>query len=522
MTQDEQDRAPTATDSVEDPPPAQGSSPAAGLRARIQGTPLRVRLVAVSVLLVTAGLIAAGTIATTSLHGYLYARIDGQLHSAAGAQRRCSNLDSPNGDGPGRGGPISQYYVRCADSTGAELAVDNNPIPSEESSAPKLPTLTIAQVSSRTRPFTVASVTGGVRWRVLEVPATFTNPVSLVQTTGSIAIATRLDEVERTISRLITLELIVGAIVVVVLVLISYVVVRRALKPLLEVEETAELIAAGDMTLRVAEHNPRTEVGSLSRSFNTMLSRIEDAFREQQQSEEAARSSEGRMRRFIADASHELRTPLTSIRGFAELHRQGAISDQEGVGRAMTRIEGEATRMGVLVDDLLLLARLDQQRPLELKPVDLVELVTESVQAMQAAAPGHPIALMLSPDVAPVITGDNLRLRQVVSNLLTNAVSHTPAGTAVEVSVTTAGSDAVIEVRDHGPGLAPEDAARIFERFYRADVSRTKATGGSGLGLSIVSALTEAHGGRVELETEPGRGANFRVVLPLAENSSNL
>lgn len=492
------------------------------LRA-ISSQPLRVRLVAVSVLLVTVGLVAVGALATASLRGYLYDRVDGQLTNALN-----QTLSRPGGGGfQGNGGggmPPSQFYVRYADGNGEQIGFNDGNL---SGSTPKIAKHALAAVNDRGL-YTVASVEGSTKWRVIEAKATLTNRLTLVSTEGSILIATPLDEVQRTTSRLIRLELIVGGIVIAVLVLVSYVVVRRALKPLAEVEATAELIAAGDMTLRVKESDPRTEVGSLSRSFNTMLSQIESAFREREASEEAARTSEGRMRRFIADASHELRTPLTSIRGFAELHRQGAIRDEEGVERAMTRIEGEATRMGVLVDDLLLLARLDQQRPLELKAVDLTELVTEAVHAAQAGAPEHRITLVREPGLTISLTGDHMRLRQVVGNLLANAVAHTPAGTPVEVAVSRRGSDAVVEVRDHGPGLSPEDAARVFERFYRADASRTKATGGSGLGLSIVSALVAAHGGSVELDTEPGQGATFRVVLPLTtpdapdtESSSN-
>jgi two-component system OmpR family sensor kinase len=249
-----------------------------------------------------------------------------------------------------------------------------------------------------------------------------------------------------------------------------------------------------------------------------MLAQIEAAFRSQQASESAARASEDRMRRFVADASHELRTPLTSIRGFAELYRQGAVPEPDDVARVMRRVEDEAARMGLLVDDLLLLARLDQQRPLERLPVDLLAIAADVVHDASALAPDRTVQLRVADrGDPPVVLGDEARLRQVVGNLVSNAVAHTPAGTDVTVSLTTDGhrSVAVLEVSDSGPGLAPADAARVFERFYRADPSRTRSGGGTGLGLSIVAALVAAHGGQVAVDTKVGRGSTFTVTLPL-------
>jgi two-component system, OmpR family, sensor kinase len=267
-------------------------------------------------------------------------------------------------------------------------------------------------------------------------------------------------------------------------------------------------------------------VGRLGLALNAMLSQIERAFRDREASESSARASEDRMRRFVADASHELRTPLTSIRGFAELHRQGAVNDQEAVSRILGRIEGEAQRMGLLVDDLLLLARLDQQRPLEQRPVDLLTMAADAVADAGALAPGRPVRLLTSSleDVPPIVTGDEARLRQVLGNLVSNALRYTPAGSPISIRVAVEGADALLEVIDAGPGLAPEDTDRVFERFYRADPSRTRgmpaaglssAGGGSGLGLSIVAALVAAHGGAVSVQSTPGAGARFTVRLPL-------
>jgi two-component system OmpR family sensor kinase len=317
-------------------------------------------------------------------------------------------------------------------------------------------------------------------------------------------------------------------------------VVRASLRPLAEIEQTAVEIAAGDLSRRVPDRDPRTEVGSLGQSLNAMLAHIETAFQAQVQSEASARRSEGRMRQFAADASHELRTPLTTIKGFAEYYRQrggagangnGELSHEE-LDRIMHRVEDEATRMGVLVEDLLLLARIDQERPLERRPVDVLAIAADAVQDARIVAPDRDVRLTVGRDTAFLVVGDEARLRQVVGNLVSNALTHTPAGTAVEVHVRSGllpppppgpggatappGAAVILEVVDHGQGLSREQAERVFERFYRADQARTRKTGGTGLGLAIVSALVSAHGGSVSVDTEPGHGATFRIALPLA------
>jgi two-component system OmpR family sensor kinase len=267
--------------------------------------------------------------------------------------------------------------------------------------------------------------------------------------------------------------------------------------------ETAGAIAGGDLTRRIRRADDHSEVGRLGAALNGMLSQIEAAFRERT-------SSESRLRRFVADASHELRTPLTSIRGYAELLRKGAFDGEDDRRRAAERIEGEAARMTLLVDDLLLLARLDQGRPLAREPVDLARVVAVAVDAVRITAADRPVTLERGGPV--VVQGDAARLRQIVDNLLHNAVVHTPAGTAVQVSVQRVGPDAVVRVADEGPGLDPEQAAQVFDRFYRGSEARTGE--GTGLGLSIVAALAEAHGGRATVESTPGEGALFRVEIP--------
>src|SRR6202012_3220475 len=343
-------------------------------------------------------------------------------------------------------------------------------------------------------------------------------------------------------------DVIVSVVIIVVLALVGFAIVQTNLRPLVEIEETAEDIADGHLNRRVPERDPRTEIGSLGRSLNIMLSQIEAAFHAREESEAAAHHSEERMRRVIAAASHELRPPLTAIRGFARYYRPrgGMVShwDRDPGGaaapgggmtpddldRIMQRVEKEAARMGVLVEDLLLLARLDQQRPLNRQPVDLLSLAADAVHDARLLAPSRNIDLTVQPGAAFLIEGDEVRLRQVIGNLMSNALTHTPDGPAIEVSVGSGLLDprrsdsptaAIIDVTDHGPGMSSEEAHRVFERFYRADQARTRATGGSGLGLAIVSALVSAHGGVASVRTAPGRGATFRIALPLAAEAQD-
>jgi two-component system OmpR family sensor kinase len=356
-----------------------------------------------------------------------------------------------------------------------------------------------------------------------------------------------MSDVDNALTRLIWIDVLVGIAVLVLLASLGAALVRTSLRPLIEIEQTAGAIAAGDLTRRVpdpepGEGGPRTELGRLSRALNAMLSQIEAAFTARAASETAARSaesaardaavaaqvseararrSEERMRQFVADASHELRTPLTTIRGFAELHRQGAAGSPEEAAKVVRRIEDEAERMGLLVEDLLLLARLDQERPLDQTPVELRVIAMDAVQAAQAVAPERTIRLEIAEGAGPlVVLGDDARLRQVVGNLTSNAITHTPPEASVTLRLRAEpGNLAVVEVSDTGKGLQPDQAERVFERFYRADAARTRRADGStgtGLGLAIVAALVAAHHGTVQVESEPGRGTTFRVRLPIA------
>ena len=325
---------------------------------------------------------------------------------------------------------------------------------------------------------------------------------------GSVFVAQSLAGVDETSARLRVVFVLIGLLALLLIAFASRMVIRVGLRPLVAVEETAERIAAGDLSARLPDAKPDTEVGRLVTSLNAMLSRIEDSF--------AARTaSENKLRRFVADASHELRTPLTAIRGFAELHRQGAVKGEAATSELVGRIENESVRMGALVEDLLTLARLDQSRDLIQAPVDISDLVTEAVESARAAGPDHPITLNL-PEEAFVL-GDAGKIYQVVANLLANARIHTPIGTPITVSVDSNDDGTSISIADAGPGLSQEDQIRIFERFYRADPSRNRAKEeGSGLGLSIVASVMQAHGGKVSVDSKLGEGATFTVFFPLA------
>jgi two-component system, OmpR family, sensor kinase len=493
--------------------PARRHLPRVWAHRRLPGVPLRVTLVALLMVLVTVALAATGAVATSELRKYVIQQQDAQLRDYAQDMRvdpRSTVLSCASGGFQFRGS-----YVACIPATGPIKRFASPRTP--KASLPDTTVVTAAAVARTDETFTLPAADGSTSWRLV---------ATQVSDRLIVVVGADLADDEAVLGRLVTIEVVVGLVVLAILGIAGYLLVRNSLRPLVEVEHTAQAIAAGDLSRRVPEGDERTEVGRLSNAINGMLGRIESSFRAQQASEEQARASEeqalaseARMRRFVADASHELRTPLTSIRGFAELHRQGAVAGPEETERIMERIEAEATRMGVLVEDLLQLARLDQQRPLTLAPVDLAELAGDAVHDARAVQPDRSIALNLDPSLTdvPVVIGDEARLRQVVVNLVTNALTHTPATARITVRLSEDPTDhgtVVLSVADQGPGLAPADAQRVFERFYRADTSRTRAAGGSGLGLSIVAALVAAHGGRVDLTTAPGKGATFTVRLP--------
>jgi two-component system OmpR family sensor kinase len=395
---------------------------------------------------------------------------------------------------------------------------------------PLWPTMDAAGLRARLdKPFDVASDHGGGRWRVLIVPVDSARAgAGAVATAGSpgaalpagVVVAASLDDVSSTTDRLSTGFLLIGALVAAALGVAGWFAVRAGLRPLRRIEATAAEIASGrPLSHRMPAGSPHTEAGRLSLALNGMLAQIESAFAARAESEE-------QMRRFVADAGHELRTPLAGIRGFAELYRMGALADESDVKRTMTRIESEAVRLGGLVEDLLTLVRMDEQRPVQVAPMDLRTLAVDALHDTTALDPARTVTLTgpggagTPPGPAPVL-GDEARLRQVVANLVGNAVAHTPPGSPVRIGVGTVGGHGVLEVADHGPGLTAADAARVFERFYRVDASRSRHQGGgAGLGLSIASALVAAHHGHVELDTAPGHGATFRIRLPSARHEA--
>ena len=369
------------------------------------------------------------------------------------------------------------------------------------SARPELPDrLPNSGIDVPAQPFTAAADEGGGQFRVTAWPEDSFDGAYVV-------FAIPLTEMQSTLSLLLLLEGVIGAAVVMATGLLAFVIVRLGLRPLQRMGGVAQDIAAGDLSRRVEPATPDTEIGRLGLALNTMLSQIEAAFAERTR-------SENRLRRFIADASHELRTPLTSVRGYAEMLRRGAEHSQRDSALARRRIEEESVRMSVMVDDMLVLARLGQGRPLERQAVDLQAVARDAVADARAVAPQRQISLDTSGPV--IVAGDDTRLRQVVGNLVRNAIVHTPAESAIEVAVTSRDGVAVMKVADHGPGLLPEEASRVFEPFYRADPSRSRDSGGVGLGLSIVSAVATAHGGTVRVVDTPGGGATFEVELPLA------
>jgi len=471
---------------------------------------LRARLTIVLVILVGVGLIVADVATYTALRSFLVQRVDQQLRSSPGLALGIladTGGGFPRPSGGGDGALPAGTYAALIDPSGAIVAEQFVTYGGATPAVPALPS-TIGQGGDE-GPFTTGPRGGdGPRYRALAT--------HLVGSLNGyiLVVAIPLTETSQTLRRLLVIAGLVTLAVVAAMAFLSWWIVRRGLRPLEEIEVTAGAIAAGDLSRRVEDTDPRTEVGRLGSSLNVMLGQIEEAMDERRASEEA-------LRRFLADASHELRTPLTSIRGYAELFRRGASASPNDTALAMRRIEQESERMGLLVGDLLFLARAGQGRPVAREPVDLVRLAGDAVQDARAVDPSRSIALE-APDRL-VIQGDEARLRQVLGNLLSNALTHTPAGSPVSVKVTGDVAWAEISVRDEGPGLTPEEAAHVFEPFYRADPSRgrmSEATSGdgagTGLGLAIVAAIAEAHGGSAGVSSQPGEGSTFTVRVPIA------
>jgi two-component system OmpR family sensor kinase len=446
-------------------------------------------------------LAVADVVIIRTVDGSLLGQIDERLASTV------PRFAGPGGDGPfPRSGaapadsstqtqPLSELYIADWNQTTGAIRVFSNglgadqPVPAVDAA---IVGAHLPQAGTVSEPFTVGSEgDSGAHWRIVVARS----PSGTAVVVAGLA----LGPTEATSNQLTVLTLAASGAVLLVLALVAWWVIRLGLRPIDDLVRTADEIAAGDLSLRLDPAPAGTEAGHLAEAFNGMVHQIEFAFAERQ-------ASEDRLRRFVADASHELRTPLTSIRGYTDLMQSGALAEPEAREDAQRRIRAESGRMAELVDDLLVLARLDQGRPLERMPVDLVTVASDAVKDARAVAPDQPVELVV-PDRAVIVQGDEGRLRQVVANLLTNARVHTAAGTPVTVRVGVDGPTAELVVADQGEGMDPEVAARVFERFYRADASR--------LGLSIVAAVAEAHGGRAGVESTPGVGTSVTVELPV-------
>ncbi|MFE4754946.1 sensor histidine kinase [Streptomyces mirabilis] len=509
---------------------------------------LRSRVLLLAVALLATGLTAFSLAAGNALRDYMESRVDSQLGSAAQvfalvspavAQNRVEHMPTANMTEFSTGvlgNPILTYV--SADGA-VEKSIDSLAGGNRKSSTrgPALPRLDTAAVAAHGgRPFTVSSTQGDTRWRVIAIPrvsasslsgATATRPAS----SDSVVVSTSLAQVDSTVGRMWRIYRSTGFALLTILAVAGWFAVRSGLRPLSRIEQTAAEIASGDLSCRIPElSGPKTELGRLTAALNGMLRQLETAF--------AARAeSEARMSRFVADASHELRTPLAGIKGLTDLYSMGALADQGEIDAAMDRIARESERLTRLVNDMLQLARLDEHalratgkpaglgRPnspvgldLDLAPADLRTLAADALHDVRALDPTRTVTLTGPagdgpPASAPALA-DESRLRQVVTNLVGNAVTHTHPGTSIRIGVGTIADHAVLEVADDGPGLTAEQSTRIFERFYRADTSRTRATGGSGLGLAIAHSLVTAHAGHITVDSAPGRGATFRIALP--------
>jgi len=481
------------------------NSPLSRVRTPLSLWSLRNRLILSAVVMASLAIVASDFAANAALRGYLISQVDNQLINISGssltrldragiAPSEIDQDDSPFKIlAPLRGVPTATS-VTLLDIEGKLIGQVGGELGGKSFAVTGMKIVEVAKYKNK--PFTIAGDNGEPDIRALAQVL----PTGM----GTVIVANSLEEVDKTLNRLRFLFLILGSIALLAIALASRWIIALGLKPLEQVEDTAEAIAAGDLSARLPAAKPDTEVGRLTTALNTMLARIEESF--------AVRvESESKLRRFVADASHELRTPLTAIRGFAELHRQGAVVGEDKTKELINRIEKESIRMSSLVEDLLLLARLDQSRELAADPVDLNTLITEVTASARAAGPDHPIEVKLGESEIFVL-GDSLRIHQVIANLLANARTHTPAGTKIVITAEQGINETTVSVSDNGPGLSQADQERIFERFYRADPARVRnSIEGSGLGLSIVDAVMSAHGGYVSVKSKIGEGSTFTL-----------
>jgi two-component system OmpR family sensor kinase len=494
---------------------------------------LRTRLLIAIGVIAMVALVIADVVTYSALQSFLYQRIDQQLSATQGRYVLEAEQGMPfNCFGPGGpfgipGGGASGAGPQAPDDAGSnafqteavQVRSSTGALTSQESCLAYVGNVAYTPVIPNPLP-SMQGAPDGTRAVYFSAPSTkaggptFRVRASTLSNGDYLIVAQPVGDTDSTLHHLLLVELFVTGGAVVLALLGGFWLVRIGLRPLRNMETAAESIAEGNLTERVPGENETSEVGRLARTLNVMLSRIESAFRARVASEERLRESDARLRRFIADASHELRTPIAAISAYAELFGRGASEQKEDLERLMGGIQSETGRMEHLVADLLLLARLDEGRPMEMHPVDLVTVCGEAVQTSRTVGPAWPVTFNAPRPIE--VVGDATSLRQVIDNLLGNVRSHTPEGTTTHVSVEPDGEGAVIVVADDGPGMDPERVAHVFERFYRSDPSRSRLHGGAGLGLSIVAAIVAAHGGTVTAASTIGRGTTFTVRLPAA------
>lgn len=452
---------------------------------RDTGVPMRIALVLAILAISGLGLLGSSIAVQQTTDAVTYKNIDEDLSAALDGW--ASNNDVFNSYGSGVTMPPNEFYVAWIYPDGSSIEIPGH----NGRSAPDL-----TQVFVNQGPTNVGSSSKSqdhLHWR------------AEAQQRGNVVIVVAKDISQELaiLQRLRLGQLIIGLVVLFLIAIAAQYTISRTLRPLREVEETATAIAAGDLDCRVPCHHANTEVGSLALAFNVMVERLQEVITELQDKEET-------MRRFVGDASHELRTPLTSVKGYAELYRSGATDDANLV---IEKIESEANRMGLLVEDLLALTRAEGA-PLSLAPVDILELSLSVVNSLNVSYPERNIHVRSESEGVPMVAGDTAKLHRVLSNLVTNAIKHGGEDASVTVGIRDTDTDVIVTVTDDGVGMSPHDVTHIFERFYRADTSRTRATGGSGLGLAITKSLVEAHGGTITVSSVEGEGTVFTVTLP--------
>jgi two-component system OmpR family sensor kinase len=460
---------------------------------------LRARLLLALGALLTAALLVSGGLVVGITRASLVAQVDEILRAA-----RSDDFGLPGPGGPPVDPTGRRFALLLFDANGALREALPSGFARASDPVPALPDGGVFELPIRTiveRP----AIDGSLAYRVLALRTRTGLPVVL---------AAPLRDVDAAIGVLVRTLVLVSLAVLAGLLLMGWWLLRRGLRPLEEVTATAERISAGDLAQRVGARDDGSEVGRLGHAFDTMLNQIQAAFESQQEALQARAQSEGRLRRFVADASHELRTPLTSVRGYADLYAAGGLEEDAALELAMRRIGTESRRMGQLVEDMLLLARLDQGRALRSEPVDFSRLVEDAVADARVVEPERPLTAAIEPDL--MVLGDEDRLRQVVGNLLANVRVHTAPEVPVEIALTTGDGACRLAVIDHGAGIAPEHAGHIFDRFYRGDTGRSRDRGGSGLGLAIAASVAAAHGGSIDHAPTAGGGATFILILPLA------